>query len=214
MRGTIALAACGLFLLEGSVRAAGAVVTLSPTNARIQISGASLADAIDALSRSANFKVTYDGPRPAAMLFNTDIDTPTVAQTLLRLLEGQNLNYAAVLDLSGKNVTLLMVLGAPVRTASAPSGGSGGSGGTRAAQPFATPRAPRNEPPPDEPDDEPEAQPSPSPSATPTPVPPGTPPGGPPALPPSPYQVSPFAPRSPFGVAPIGPPRPSPSPSP
>jgi hypothetical protein len=212
MRGAITLTACGLFLLQGSVRAAGAVVTLSPTNARIQISGASLAEAIDALSRSANFKVTYDGPRPTAMLFNTDIDTPTVAQTLLRLLEGQNLNYAAVLDLSGKNITLLMVLGPPTRTASAPAGG-GGSGGTRQAQPFATPRAPRNEPPPDEADDEPEPQPSPSPSATPTPV-PGTAPGGPPALPPSPYQISPFAPRSPFGVAPIGPPRPSPSPSP
>src|SRR6186713_2250284 len=164
--GLIALAAVALAFFPGPARAAGAVVTLSPTNARLQISGGSLAEAIDALARTANFKVSYEGPRPSALLFNTDIDTPTVAQTLFRLLEGQSLNYAVVLDLTGRNVTRLMILGPPVRAAG--TGPAGGSGGVRPPQPFATPRGPRNEVPPADPDaaEEPEPAPGPSPSPT------------------------------------------------
>ena len=56
------------------------------------MTSATLAETIDALARAAGFKVTYDGARPSAMLFNAEIDTPTVAQTLFRLIDGQNLN--------------------------------------------------------------------------------------------------------------------------
>jgi len=214
--GLVALVAGALALLPGTARASGPVVTLSPTNARLQTSGSTLAEAIDALARKANFKVTYEGARPSGMLFSTDIDTPSVAQTLFRLLEGQRLNYAVVLDLTGKNVTLLMVLGPPARAAGTGSGG--GTGGTRSPAPFATPRAPRNEVPvvDEDPPDEPEPTPTPGPSASPAPAGPagsGATPGGPVALPPSPYQISPFGPRPPIGVPP-GAPRPSPSPSP
>jgi hypothetical protein len=176
------------------------VVTVTPAGTRIKVVSASLSETIDALARAAGFKVTYEGARPAAMLFNAEIDTPTVAQSLVRLLDGQNLNYGVVFDLSGRKVTSLLVLGVVSRSPAPPAG----PGGVPRPQMFTTPRGSRNEPVPvdDDPieDAEPEATPAPS-AASPTPRAPG-----------APYPVSPFAPRPPFG-SPFAP-RPAPSPSP
>jgi 2-oxoglutarate dehydrogenase E2 component (dihydrolipoamide succinyltransferase) len=139
------------------------------------------------------------------MLFNTEIDTPTVALTLFRLLDGQNLNYGVVFDLSGKKVTSLMVLGPAPKT----GGTAGAAGGSARTQPTNTSRGPRREVPAVE-DDPPETEPEPTPQPNPVQAPAAPPrllPGGQaPAAPPSP-----FAPRSPFGT-PFGP-RPTPSPS-
>ncbi len=193
--------------LQGSVRAAAPVVTVSATGAKIQVTSSTLSEAIDALARVAGFKVTYEGARPAAMLFNTEIDTPSVAQTLFRLIDGQNLNYAATLDRTGRKVTTLMVLGTQSKT---PAAASGQTGAAR-PQPFATPRGPRSDAPvviDDDPvEDEPEAPPPPTPLPG-SAVPPRAGPGGqatplpPPPFTPRPLFASPFAPR------------PSPSPSP
>ena len=190
-----------------SVQAAAPTITITATSARIQITSASLAETIDALARAGAFKVAYDGPRPTAMLFNAEVETPSVAQTLFRLLEGQNLNYAVLFDLSGTKVTSLMILGAAPK-----SGGSTGTAGTASRpQPFATPRMQRNDLPPvdDDINETPEAPPvEASPSPAPTVVPRG--PAGPGA---APTPLSPFGPR-PFG-GPFGPrPQPSPTPSP
>ena len=191
--------------LHRSVQAAPPVVTVGAAGARIKVVQASLSEAIDALARAAGFKVTYEGARPNAMLYNAEIDTPSVAQTLFRLIDGQNLNYAVMFDLSGKKVTSLMVLGAQPK-----AGGAAGSPAALARpQSFAPPRGPRTDPPvvDDEPaEPEPEATPQPTPAPAP-PLPPRGGPGGQAA----PFPPSPFAPR-PFG-SPFGP-RPSPSPSP
>jgi len=188
--------------LHGSVQAAPPVVTLGAAGAKIKVTQASLSEAIDALARAAGFKVTYEGARPNAMLYNAEIDTPTVAQTLFRLIDGQNLNYAVMFDLSGKKVTSLMVLGAQQKTGGAP----GSPAALARPQPFTPPRGSRSDPP--VVDDEP-AEPEPEATPQPTPAPPVPPRGAPGQTPP--FPPSPFAPR-PFG-SPFGP-RPSPSPSP
>lgn len=187
-----------------SVRAAAPVVISSAGSTKIVVSSSSLAETIDALARVAQFKVTYDGPRPNAMLFNTEIDTPTVAQALARLLEGQNLNHGIVYDLTGKKVTLLMVLGSAPKAAGAAGAGGGGP------RPGAAPRTPRNDLPPvdDDPVETEEPEPPPTPPSSPAPG--GNPGPGEKGARPAPFQPpSPFAPR-PFGVPP-GLPRPSPS---
>ena len=203
--GLIALgvAAMGAAPVPASVQAAPPLVTLNATGARIVVTRASLAEAIDALARAAGFKVTYEGARPTAMLYNAEIDTPTVAQTLFRLIDGQNLNYAVTFDLTGKRVTLLMVLGAQPKT----GGPAGAPAGATRPQPFTPPRGPRTDVP--VVDDDP-VEPEPEPTPTPAPSPP-VPVRGVPGAPASPFPPSPFAPR-PFG-SPFGP-RPSPSPSP
>lgn len=193
-----------LLSLEGSVGAAPPVVSVTAKGARIQIQAATVAECIDALSRAAGFKVTYEGGRPMTMLFNAEIDTPSVAQTLDRLLDGQNLNFGIVFDLTGAKVTTLAIYGAPQKTAGS-SSGSAASGGR--PQPFAPPRntrtAPVDEPPVEEPPQEPTPEPIPSPTPATSPV-------------ASPIQPSPFGPRQPFG-RPLGvpiatPPPPKPTP--
>lgn len=197
----------GLVPLTGTVRAATPVVTITPAGARVRISAASLSETLDVFARAAGFKVTYDGARPSAMLFNAEVDTPTVAHTLVRLLEGQNLNYGIVFDLTGTKVTTLMIFGTATKTAAA----AGGASTPTRPQPFATPRNPRATLPPvdDDPVEEPQPEPTPEPTPTPTPV--ASPEPG------TPNMTSPFAPR-PFGrpvVPPLArPPSPAPSPSP
>ena len=193
----------GLVPLTGTVRAAAPVVTITPTGARIQVSSATLAETIDALARVAGFKVTYDGARPSAMLFNAEVDTPTVAHTLARLLEGQNLDYGIVFDLSGTKVTALMILGTGAKT----SGAAGGASTPTRPQPFATPRNPRATMPPvdDDPVEEVQADVTPEPTPTPTPA---TPQKGD-----TPNMPSPFAPR-PFGRPLVPPPTPPPAAAP
>ena len=196
--------------LIGSARAGAPVVTIGTTGAKIQVVSASLVDTIDALSRAAGFKVTYEGSRPTAMLFNAEIDTPTVPQTLSRLLDGQNLNYGVVFDLSGRRVTRLMIFGV------APKAGATSGATTTPArpQPFATPKNPRDTLPPV--DDDPQESSEPEPEVPePTPAPPGLPRGPEGQTPASPSLPSPFAPRpfgGPFGPRPTPLPLPSPSP--
>ena len=203
-----------LFLLplRGSARAAAPVVTISATGVKVQVASAPLSEAIDALSRVAGFKVTYEGPRPTAMLFNAEIDTPSVAETLVRLLDGQNLNYGVVFDLTGRKVTSLMVLGPASKKGGTPATSSVGS----SPRPFTPPRNPRNDLPPV--DDDPAEFEAPPPEPL---VPEPTPSASPPLLGPQPDGVqtvprppSPFAPRS-LVISPFAPrPTPTPSPSP
>ena len=194
--------------LHGSAQAAPPVVTLSPTGAKIKVTQASLTEAIDALARAAGFKVTYEGARPNAILFNTEIDTPSVAQTLFRLIDGQNLNYAAKFDLTGKKVTSLMVLG----TQSKAAGTTGSPAGATRPQPFAPPRTPRNDLPAVDDDPVEAAEPEATAPSLPTPVPSSaSPPRNGPGGQATPNPPSPFAPRPPFG-GPFGP-RPAPSPT-
>jgi hypothetical protein len=177
-------------------------IDLSGGRARVRIKASQLSEAIDALARAAGFKVTYDGARPSAMLYNAEIDTATVPQTLFRLLEGQNVNYGVVFDKTGQRVTTLLIVGVAAKSA-------GGSSGR--PQSFPTPRASRVElPPVDDDPVEPIAEPEPSPEVSPSPNPSpaqGPRPYGPPG---SPFPPSPFGPRPPG----FNPPRPSPTPSP
>jgi len=185
------------------------VVSVTAAGTKIKVTQASLSEAIDALAAAAGFKVTYEGARPGAMLFNAEVDTPSTAQTLFRLIDGQNLNYAVMFDLSGKKITSLMVLG--LQSKSAGTASTTAAGGR--PQPFTPPRSPRGDVPvvEDEVAVEQEATPSPAPTVSPSPSTSPLPQKGGPGGPGSPFPPSPFAPR-PFG-APYGA-RPTPSPSP
>ena len=205
----------GLAFFQASrlVHAGPPVITLGPDRVWVKVAEASLFDTIDALARTAGFAVTYEGGRPARMLYAAEIEAATVPQALVKMLEGQNINYAMVLDLSGRRVTSLMILGAPKSTVL--GAGSGNPPGTR-SQPFAPPRQPRVELPPV--DDE--VVPAPEEEASPEPVPPRAPvPAGPTsvqppvAATPNPgFRISPFGPRPPYLPA-FGPsPKPRPSP--
>ncbi len=224
IRGPLIFFALGasLFVLpvRESVRAAPPVITIDATGVKVQVASAPLSETIDALSRAAGFKVTYEGPRPTAMLFNAEIGTATVAETLFRLLDGQDLNYGVVFDLTGRKVTSLMVLGPAAKK----SGATATSSVAPGPRSFAPPRNPRNELPTleEDPAELDEADPEPlEPEPTPSVVPPL--PGPQPdeaqrvTLPPSPFaprplEGSPFAPR-PLGGSPFAP-RPTPSPLP
>ncbi|MBK5255508.1 MAG: hypothetical protein JJE39_05700 [Vicinamibacteria bacterium] len=209
----VLFAVAGLLLVlskGASVRAAAPIVTISAAGVKIQIASAPLSETIDALSQAAGFKVTYEGSRPTARLFNAEIDTPTVAETLFRLLEGQNLNYAVVFDLSGRKVTSLMLLGPASR-----SGGTTGASSSAPPRPFTPPAIRRSDPAPpeDDPAEGEDAQPeppTPPPAPSASPLPPG--PQGPGGAPVIPLPPSPFAPR-PLVVSPFAP-RATPSPSP
>jgi len=186
-------------------------VTIGPSGVKVRIRSAPLGDVIDALSVAAGFKVTYAGARPTAMLYNTEIETPTVAETLARVLAGQKINYAAVFDLSGRNVTTLMILGP-----AAPTGGAPPAPGRATVRPFSPPTNPRNDLPPvdDDPAEMEESAPGPD-----SPEPPPTlepPPEGPTPdevktvpLPPDPFSPRPLV-VSPFAPRPTPPPAPSP----
>ncbi len=185
-------------------------VTVGPAGTHIRIVSAPLSEVIDALARAGGFRVTYQAARPNAMLFNVEIEAPTVGEALLRLLEGQSLNYGVVFDVTGASVTSLLVL-APASASLISRATSGNPISTPPPQTLPTPRrAPRRDAasPEVEPEiEEPEPEPEPSPAATPTPATP---------LPTPPLRrLSPFAPRSPFATPlPSPPAAPSPSPSP
>jgi hypothetical protein len=202
-RGLVLLGSAALVLpLPGSAQAAAPVVTVGPAGTKIKVTQSTLSEAIDALSRAAGFKVTYDGPRPNVMIYNAEIDTPTVAGTLFRLIDGQNLNYAVMFDKTGRKVTSLMVMGVP------PKAGGGANTPVGAARPqaFSPPRTTRTDAPAAEDDPAAPAEPEPEPTPSPTPRENAAPPR------PGPLPPSPFAPRPPFG-SPFGP-RPTPSPTP
>lgn len=193
----------------GQAQAAPPQVTVGATGARIRVTSASLSEVIDAFARAANFRVTYEGARPTGMIFNAEIDTPSVAQTLFRLIDGQNLNYAVLFDLTGKRVTSLMVLGAPAKV----GGTAAAAVGASRPQPFTPPRVSRADTPVVEDDPPADLEPEPSPQTTPTP-PPIAPQRGVPGGPPPAFQNSPFAPRPPYGTPFAAPPSPSPSAAP
>lgn len=185
----------------GSVRADPPQVTIDAAGTRIRIVSATLADVIDALARTAGFRVTYESSRPNAMLFNVDIDAPNVAQALARVLEGQNLNHGVVFDVTGASVTSLLIMGTPPRSGAPPTASS-------PARPQALPSPPpqRDQPSPEGAQGETvEATEEPQPTPAPTPLPT-------PALTQSPFRPRPTFPR-PFSPQPFGPP-PSPSASP
>lgn len=198
------VAVVSLLVMSGlpnqTVHAGPPVITMTPAGVRIQAASSTLSETIDALSKAAGFKLIYDGARPAVPLFNLDIDTPNLSQTVVRLLEGQNLNYAMLMDKSGTKVTSLMILGSAPKGVSAPAS----PGSTSRPGAFSPPRSPRNDLPPVD-DDPADVEPPPDPP-TPTPVPAASPNKS------QPVPLSPFAPRSPFGNP--FPPRPTPSASP
>lgn len=203
--------ACLVFLCPSGVRAQTPTVTIGPSGVKVRVESAPLGDVIDALSLAAGFRVTYAGARPTAMLYNTEIETPTVAETLARVLAGQDVNYGAVFDLSGRNVTTLMMLGPAT-----PTGGPSAPSGRAPARPFSPPSNPRNDLPPV--DDDPAemedsfkepATPEPSPTLEPPPASPETDEVKTVPLPPSPFSPRPLV-ISPFAPRPTPPPAPSP----
>ena len=67
---------------------------------------------LDRLAQQTGMKVTYEGPKPAALV-TTAFETSSHTELLIRLMEGQGLNYAFQTDATGKQVQRLLV-GEPI----------------------------------------------------------------------------------------------------
>ncbi len=77
----------------------------------VRATAAPVAEVLDRIARETGMKVTYDGAPPRARVSVT-LSRVTPAQAVLRVLEGQGLNYALRMDPGAVRVeTLLMVAG-------------------------------------------------------------------------------------------------------
>ena len=82
----------------------------------VHATAAPVAEVLDRIARETGMKVTYDGPPPRARVSVT-LTGVTPAQAVLRVLEGQGLNYALRMDPRAVRVeTLLMVAGSGTGT--------------------------------------------------------------------------------------------------
>jgi hypothetical protein len=86
----------------------------------VHATAAPVAEVLDRIARETGMKVTYDGPPPRARVSVT-LTGVTPAQAVLRVLEGQGLNYALRMDPRAVRVeTLLMVAGTGAGTVAPP----------------------------------------------------------------------------------------------
>jgi hypothetical protein len=107
----------------------------------VRATAAPVAEVLDRIARETGMKVTYDGPPPRARVSVT-LAGVTPAQAVLRVLEGQGLNYALRMDARAVRVeALLMVAGS-------------GAGTVAPTRPLPGPRQIDREPDVAEPDDE------------------------------------------------------------
>jgi hypothetical protein len=87
----------------------------------VRATAAPVAEVLDRIARETGMKVTYDGPPPRARVSVT-LAGVTPAQAVLRVLEGQGLNYALRMDARAVRVeTLLMVAGSGAGTVAPPT---------------------------------------------------------------------------------------------
>ena len=115
----------------------------------VRATAAPVAEVLDRIARETGMKVTYDGPPPRARVSVT-LAGVTPAQAVLRVLEGQGLNYALRMDARAVRVeALLMVAGTGAGTVASPA---------MPARPIPGTRQIDREPDVAEPDDEPPAE--------------------------------------------------------
>ena len=82
----------------------------------VRATAAPVSEVLDRIARETGMKVTYDGAPPRARVSVT-LTGVTPAQAVLRVLEGQGLNYALRMDPRAVRVeTLLMVAGSGAAT--------------------------------------------------------------------------------------------------
>jgi hypothetical protein len=94
----------------------------------VRATAAPVSEVLDRIARETGMKVTYDGSPPRARVSVT-LTGVTPAQAVLRVLEGQGLNYALRMDPRAVRVeALLMVAGS--------GSGSGSGAGTGAPAPM------------------------------------------------------------------------------
>jgi hypothetical protein len=86
----------------------------------VRATAAPVSEVLDRIARETGMKVTYDGPPPRARVSVT-LAGVTPAQAVLRVLEGQGLNYALRMDARAVRIeALLMVAGSGVGTGNVP----------------------------------------------------------------------------------------------
>jgi len=90
----------------------------------VRATAAPVAEVLDRIARETGMKVTYDGAPPRARVSVT-LAGVTPAQAVLRVLEGQGLNYALRMDARAVRVEALLMVA-----------GSGSGAGTGAPAPM------------------------------------------------------------------------------
>jgi hypothetical protein len=168
MRKVAGLALALVLAARGS--AAQTDVRRAGDNLDVHVTAAPISEVLDRIARETGMKVTYDGPPPRARISVT-LTAVTPAQAVIRVLEGQGLNYAMRMDPRAVRVeTLLLVAGSGAGSVPAP------------VRPQPGPRTIDREPDVTEPEDEaPSEAPAPPPEEQrrPFPFPGGLPPTGP-----------------------------------
>ena len=86
-------------------------VRVALTAGRLDVAArAPLSEILDRIARQTGMKVVYDGPPPRQVVA-ADFRAMTPSRAVISLLEAQGINFAATTDVTGEQVTTLMVLG-------------------------------------------------------------------------------------------------------
>lgn len=118
-------------LAAPSALQAEVVVRTGAQGVEVKAVAAGLAELLDRVAQATGMVVSYEGGRPTARV-SVDIPALPASHAVMRILEGQSLNYALRLDRTGTRVETLIV-----------SGTAGGSGASVAASaPLPTPPPP------------------------------------------------------------------------
>lgn len=96
-------------------------IQVSAAGVSISVESSTVFDTLDALGRAAGFKVSYEGGKPSRPLYKARIEAKTPAQAVLRLLDGQNLNFGVIYEAKGRKLSRVVIMGAPSASASTTS---------------------------------------------------------------------------------------------
>lgn len=119
----------GLFVVPSAARSADVEVSLVAAGVEVVARNATLSEVIDRIATEAGAELEYQGTPPARVV-TLRLTASTAAEALLRVLDGEGLDYALRLEPGGARVERLLV------AASAPAGG-GRPAPRRAAPPVA-----------------------------------------------------------------------------
>lgn len=125
-------------LMEGSARSDTRVL-LDGGRVSIHAESTPLSEVLSRFAQVTGAEIVFESTRPQ-QLVSVGIETGSEAEALVRLLEGQGLNYALRLDPTGRKVELLFI--------SSPKGGTGAATlpSPRTLRPGLRPERPHEEP--------------------------------------------------------------------
>jgi hypothetical protein len=109
-----------LALLAAAPQEAHVDVHVAGGRVDVRATAAPLADVLERLSKQIGMKLEFEGPRERQLVTATLVGR-TPAEAVLGILDGLGVNYALILDPTGKQVQTLLISGAAPVSSGAPS---------------------------------------------------------------------------------------------